>query len=469
MVFSSIIFLFYFIPAFFLVYYIVPNRFRNFICLLGSLFFYAWGEPYYVFLMLLSIALNYFLGRSLRFDRADKARKHVMLLACVVNLSMLFVFKYLTFFMQTAYDLFGIQKQAVSLPLPLGISFYTFQALSYILDVYRKRVPVQTRFLNLALYICMFPQLVAGPIVRYADIDAQINDRKPELSGITAGITRFTVGLGKKVLLANVLGSLADAVWKTPGLEISALTAWLGIIAYTLQIYFDFSGYSDMAIGLGRMMGFQFSENFNYPYIAGSVSEFWRRWHISLSSWFRDYVYFPLGGSRTTRAKTVRNLLIVWGLTGFWHGANWTFLLWGLYFGVLICFEKMSAKSEQMSFPARIYRRLGCLLAVMLGWVLFRSDSIEDAGAYLLRMLGIGGCGVLDATARLYLHDNLLLIVIACLGSTPLIKRIADRLTATLPGTVTELLRCCVVLLLLALCALYLVNSTYNPFIYFRF
>lgn len=354
MVFSSILFLFYFIPAFFLVYYLVPNRFRNFICLIGSLIFYAWGEPYYVFLMLLSIVMNYFLGRLLRFDRADRARKRVMLLACVLNLAMLFVFKYLTFFLQTAYDLFGIQKQAVSLPLPLGISFYTFQALSYILDVYRKRVPVQTRFLNLALYICMFPQLVAGPIVRYADIDAQINDRKAELSGITCGITRFTVGLGKKVLLANVLGSLADAVWKTPGLEISALTAWLGIIAYTLQIYFDFSGYSDMAIGLGRMMGFRFSENFNYPYIAGSVSEFWRRWHISLSSWFRDYVYFPLGGSRTTRAKTVRNLLIVWGLTGFWHGANWTFLLWGLYFGVLICFEKMSTKREQMP-PSREY------------------------------------------------------------------------------------------------------------------
>ena len=469
MVFSSILFLFYFVPAFFLVYYLVPNKFRNFICLIGSLIFYAWGEPYYVFLMLLSIAMNYFLGRLLRFDRADRARKRVMLLACVVNLAMLFVFKYLTFFLQTAYDLFGIQKQAISLPLPLGISFYTFQALSYILDVYRKRVPVQTRFLNLALYICMFPQLVAGPIVRYADIDAQINDRKLELSGITAGITRFTVGLGKKVLLANVLGSLADAVWKTPGLEISALTAWLGIIAYTLQIYFDFSGYSDMAIGLGRMMGFRFSENFNYPYIAASVSEFWRRWHISLSSWFRDYVYFPLGGSRTTRTKTVRNLLIVWGLTGFWHGANWTFLLWGLYFGVLICFEKMSTKREQMSPPPRIYRRLGCLLAVMLGWVLFRSDSIAEAGAYLLRLFGIGGQGVLDATARLYLHDNLLLIVAACLGSTPLIKRIADRLTATLPGTVTELLRCCVVLLLLALCTLYLVNSTYNPFIYFRF
>ena len=467
MVFSSILFLFYFVPAFFLVYYLVPNKFRNFICLIGSLIFYAWGEPYYVFLMLLSIAMNYFLGRALRFDRADRARKRVMLLACVLNLAMLFVFKYLTFFLQTAYDLFGIQKQAVSLPLPLGISFYTFQALSYILDVYRKRVPVQTRFLNLALYICMFPQLVAGPIVRYADIDAQINDRKLELSGITAGITRFTVGLGKKVLLANVLGSLADAVWKTPGLEISMLTAWLGIIAYTLQIYFDFSGYSDMAIGLGRMMGFRFSENFNYPYIAGSVSEFWRRWHISLSSWFRDYVYFPLGGSRTTRAKTVRNLLIVWGLTGFWHGANWTFLLWGLYFGVLICFEKMFRLNERR-IPA-LLGHLACLLAVMLGWVLFRSNSIADAGAYLLRMLGIGGSGALDATARLYLHDNFLLIVIACLGSTPIFKRITERLTAKLPYAVTALLRCCIVLLLLALCTLYLVNSTYNPFIYFRF
>lgn len=467
MVFSSIIFIFYFIPCFFLIYYITPQKYKNFVCLLGSLFFYAWGEPYYVLLMLASIALNYCFGRGLRFDRSDAARKRIMILACVFNIAMLVVFKYLTFFLQTAYDLIGIEKEAVVISLPLGISFYTFQALSYILDVYRKQVPVQTRFLNLALYISMFPQLVAGPIVRYGDINAEIDKRTLKTSEISCGIARFMVGMGKKVLLSNGLGAIADAIWNVPGLEIATHSAWIAIIAYTLQIYFDFSGYSDMAIGLGQMMGFHFVENFNYPYMSGSVSEFWRRWHISLGSWFRDYVYFPLGGSRTSRGKMIRNLLIVWGLTGFWHGANWTFLLWGLYYGVLICVEKL-LRLEKRRIPAAL-RHICCLLAVMFGWVLFRSDSLAEAFTFLQRLVGSGATGFSDAASRLYLHDNLLLIVLACVGSTPLVKRLCSRLTAKLSATLTELLRCAVVVALLALCTLYLVNTTYNPFIYFRF
>ncbi len=465
MVFSSVIFLFYFIPIFFLLYYTVPRRFKNLVCLLGSLFFYAWGEPYYVLLMLGSIAANYLFGRTLRFDRPDKIRKRITVLACVLNLGLLFIFKYLGFFLQTAYALFGVEKGAFSLALPLGISFYTFQALSYIFDVYRKKVPVQTRLQNLALYICMFPQLVAGPIVRYGDINTEIDSRTLNVSDISAGILRLMVGMGKKVLLANALGSLADSVWGAGGLPLSTVSAWLGLLAYTLQIYFDFSGYSDMAIGLGRMMGFHFSENFNYPYLSGSVTEFWRRWHISLGSWFRDYVYIPLGGSRTSRRKLLRNLLLVWTLTGFWHGASWTFLLWGVYYGVLLCLEKLLPLQK---LPA-LLRHLGCLLAVMLGWVLFRSESLAEAGTFFCRLLGIGANGFIDASARLYLHDNLPLLVLACVGCTPLIKRLCTRAERTLSGGKVELLRCAAVAVLLALCTLYLVNSTYNPFIYFRF
>lgn len=467
MLFSSIIFLFYFLPCFFAAYYITPARFRNGICLLGSLFFYAWGEPYYILLMLGSIAMNYGFGRALRFDRPDAARKRVMILACICNLGLLFVFKYTGFFLQTTYSLFGIEREALSIALPLGISFYTFQELSYIFDVYRKQVPVQRKFQDLALYVCMFPQLVAGPIVRYEDINTELHARTLKIPEIAQGIFRLMVGMGKKVLLSNGLGAIADAAWAIPHDERSVAMAWLGLVAYTLQIYFDFSGYSDMAIGMGRMMGFHFMENFNYPYLSASVTEFWRRWHISLGSWFRDYVYIPMGGNRVSGIKNIRNLLLVWTLTGFWHGASWTFLLWGLYYGVLICLEKQSglARSKKL-LPLR---RIGCLFAVMLGWVLFRSDTVTDAARYLGNLIGITNGGILGTAARLQLHDNVLLLMLAVIGATPLVRQLALRLEKKLPSTAAELLRCGAVVALLALCTLYLVNSTYNPFIYFRF
>lgn len=467
MVFSSIIFLYYFIPAFFLLYYLAPARYQNGVCVLGSLFFYAWGEPYYVLLMLFSIWVNYRLGRKLAFDRPDGLRRRTLILACTFHLTLLVVFKYLGFLLRSAYQLTGWEGPEVSLALPLGISFYTFQALSYIVDVYRRQVPVQNRFWNLALYISMFPQLVAGPIVRYGDINKEIDSRKLALPEISQGIVRFLIGLGKKVLFANSLGELADAVWAVPGLEISVTTAWLGLIAYTLQIYFDFSGYSDMAIGLGRMMGFHFIENFRYPYLSRSVSEFWRRWHISLGSWFRDYVYIPLGGSRVSQGKMIRNLLLVWGLTGFWHGANWTFLLWGLYYGVLICVEKV-CRLEERRIPSAL-RHLGCLLAVILGWVLFRSDTAGQAAMFLGRLMGVGTNGWVDAAARLYLHDELPLLLLASLGCGPWLRRLSSSLVERLPVSVAELLRSSVAFILLVLCTIFLVNSTYNPFIYFRF
>jgi alginate O-acetyltransferase complex protein AlgI len=456
MLFSSIIFLIYFVPVFFLAYYAVPYRLKNVVCLAGSLFFYAWGEPYYVLLMLFSIAVNYMLGLALGFERPDRARKCVMILACVYNIAMLIVFKYLSFFIQTAFDILKIDHEAIEISLPLGISFYTFQALSYVFDVYRKEVAVQKRPLNLALYICMFPQLVAGPIVRYGDINAEIDNRRLNISDISGGIFRFTVGMAKKVIIANEMGKIADTVWGTQDLNISVAAAWTAMIAYTLQIYFDFSGYSDMAIGLGRMMGFHFAENFNYPYISGSVSEFWRRWHISLGSWFRDYVYFPLGGSYTSKGKMIRNLLIVWSITGFWHGAEWTFLLWGFYYGVLICIEKVCG-FEERKIPALLCH-IYCLFAVMFGWVIFRSDSVLQALTFFERLVGIGAAGMSDTAARLYIHDNMPLMIIACIGSTPVVKRLTDKLP-----------KLCIMIVLLVLSIIYMVNSTYNPFIYFRF
>ena len=423
MVFSSILFLYLFVPIFFLLYYIAPFRYKNVACLLFSLFFYAWGEPYYIVLMLFSISINYLLGLGLHFKNAQSKRKKFMIAACIFNISILVIFKYLSFFSQSVFDMMGIQKQFPAIMLPLGISFYTFQTLSYIFDVYRREVPVQTKWSNLALYVSMFPQLVAGPIVRYGDINREINSRKPLIEDINYGIFRFIIGLSKKVLISNSLGVLADSVWNTSNLEISVITAWMGLVAYTLQIYFDFSGYSDMAIGLGRMIGFHFNENFNYPYMATSISEFWRRWHISLGSWFRDYVYFPMGGSRTSKRKMIFNLFFVWMLTGLWHGANWTFVLWGIYYGVIICIEKLF-DMNRLHIP-RPFMHILCMLFVMVGWVFFRSDSIAEASHFLARLIGVGGNGFIGDSAYLYIHDYLLLILVASIGSMPYIKTYA--------------------------------------------
>lgn len=377
MVFSSLIFLFFFLPAVLFCYYIVPTRFiraRNMVLLLFSLFFYFYGEPKLIIMLVLSILMNYLFGLSMR----SRYRKSLLIFCITANLTLLGVFKYLNFFIRTADGLLGLNIQLTSIVMPIGISFYTFQALSYVIDVYRREVPPQHDPFSLALYVSMFPQLIAGPIVRYHDVNEQLAVRSHSVAQFSDGISRFVFGLSKKVLLSNVFAQIADGIFAYQPAELSTAAAWLGAIGYTLQIYFDFSGYSDMAIGLGKMFGFTFLENFNYPYISRSVTEFWRRWHISLSTWFRDYVYIPLGGNRCSPARHICNLLVVWTLTGFWHGANWTFMAWGLYFGILLILEKKFLSRLIERLPM-ILRHVYALFFIIIGWVFFRSDSMNLA------------------------------------------------------------------------------------------
>ena len=383
--FSSISFLFYFLPPFFLVYYLVPRRLKNIVALLGSLAFYAWGEPTCFLLIAAATLANYGLGLLMR-----RAQRLALAFGLTLDLGLLFLFKYLGFFA----GIFGADIAA--LPLPLGLSFFVFQALSYQFDVFRGTVEPERRADRFALYLLLFPRVMQGPLTRYEQFHSQLDDRSITADGVSDGCLRFAVGLAKKLLLANLLGTLADRIWGTP--DAAAATAWLGLLAYTMQIYFDFSGYTDMAIGLGRMMGFQLPENFNYPYLCRSVSEFWRRWHITLGQWFRDYVYFPLGGSRVGRLRLVCNLLIVWTLTGFWHGANWTFLLWGVYYGILLLLEKFVLRRVLEHLPG-LLRHVLTLLLVLIGWVFFFSSSPAAAFGWIGRMFG-SGSALVDATAK---------------------------------------------------------------------
>ena len=467
MSFSSVIFLFYFLPVFFLCYYAVPAKWKNGAALIGSLVFYAWGEPFGLLFLLASIAVCGLLLQGMGAGAPAIRRKRLLILGIVFHVGMLAVFKYAGFFGQAALDLLGMERTVPQLPLPVGISFFTFQILTCLVDVYRGQADVPNGPMELALYVALFPKLTMGPIVRYQDLQAELRQRHAALQDVSDGIFRFVLGMGKKVLLANELGALADSIWNTAQLQISAADAWLGLIAYALQIYFDFSGYSDMAIGLGRMMGFHFKENFIYPYLAKSVSEFWRRWHISLGSWFREYVYIPLGGSRVSRWKLLRNLMVVWLLTGLWHGANWTFLLWGLYYGVLICLEKL-LKLEKRAIPAVVWH-IGSLFFIVMGWVLFRADTVSQAVRYVCAMFGGAPMGLIDAAARLHLHDDLPLLLAAVIGSTPLVKLMARKLTGACSPAVLSLLKAVCMGILLVLCTMYLVNATYNPFIYARF
>lgn len=457
---SSIIFLFAFLPCFFLIYYLVPRTWRNAVCLLGSIAFYSWGEPYFIVPLLLAVAANYGLGLLLR--PRQKRRRTVFVLGCVFNLGLLFVFKYAAFFFTTAGSLFGLSADAsLSLPPPIGLSFFVFRAVSYLADVYLEKTSAETHFPRFSLYMCMFPCILQGPLGRYGEISPQIADRRVCLEDVSDGIFRFTVGLAKKVLLSVPLGVIADSAWSSAAPTV--LGAWLGLISYAMQLYFDFSGYTDMALGLGRMMGFHLLENFNYPYLCTSVSDFWRRWHMTLSLWFRDYVYFPLGGSRTDKLRLVRNLLIVWTLTGLWHGANMTFVLWGLYFGVLLCIEKLF-RLEKRRIP-QLVRHVVSLLAVLFGWVFFRSESVSQAMDFFTRLFS----GTLaDEVALLHLHDGLTVLFVGLLACTPLVKKLCLRLTARRPN-IAALLKSCAVLVLLFLCTVYLVNSSYSPFLYLRF
>ena len=468
MLFSSIVFLFTFLPAVMILYYLLPVRFRNVILLLASLVFYAWGEPVYLFLMLLSILFNYFSGLDIARNLQDKrAAKRSLVFNLIINLAVLGFFKYEGFVLDTLNGILPVHISYHALPLPIGISFYTFQILSYIIDVYRGNVKVQTNLPNFALYVTMFPQLIAGPIVQYADVDEQLASRKVSWTKFGEGSMYFIRGLAKKVLLANTSGMIFTEVSGLAKGNIVVMTAWLGAFAYMFQIYFDFSGYSDMAIGLGKMFGFEFNMNFNYPYVSKSITEFWRRWHISLSSWFRDYVYIPLGGNRVSKIKHIRNLLIVWFLTGLWHGAAWNFVAWGLYYGVILIIEKYLLSPVLDRLPD-VVRHIYSIVLVVIGWVLFFSSSFGQAADYIRVMFGAGAHGFADRESMYLLTSNLILWLILIFGSTPLVHFRYEHMLRSKKWN-TTIINSVVYAALFIVCIAYLVTETYNPFLYFRF
>lgn len=475
MLFSSMEFLFFFFPGVLVGYFLLRGRARNVWLLAASLFFYAWGEPTFLLALLASIGFNYILALSIAAAPPERVGRRLLLaLAVAGNIGFLFTLKYMNFITDALKPWFpqvGGLFGGAEFVMPIGISFFTFQALSYVIDVYRG-TPPQRNLLYLGLYISFFPQLIAGPIVRYTTVADQIDHRTITLNSFAEGMLRFLRGFSKKVLLANTLAVVADEAFTTT--EPTVALAWLGIICYTLQIFFDFSGYSEMAIGLGRMFGFTFPENFNYPYISKTVTEFWRRWHISLGTWFRDYLYFPLGGSRVkSKARLAFNLLIVWTLTGIWHGAGVNFIVWGFGYGIIILFEKL------LSLPKRLPEHRLCvvvyqiftLLAVMLGWVLFRARTLSDALAYLRTMFGLSSAPLTNGTFRLYLHDYIAFLIMGLLCSTPLFKRLRETLSArgSLAASFCEVGVCLIQMALFAISISYLVIQAHNPFIYFNF
>ena len=464
MVFSSLLFMFVYLPVVLAVYYLVPRRWRNLWLFIVNLVFYAWGEPVYVLLMLFSICINYATGILVERHRDRRKKAKAILIAdIVVNLAMLGFFKYYNLFAATLSAIPGLRIPKLDLALPIGISFYTFQTMSYPIDVYRGDAAVQRSFISFGTFVALFPQLIAGPIVRYKDIADQLGFRAGNIDQFASGVRRFTVGLAKKVLLANNIGMLWDLIKARSAPELTVLGAWMGILAFSMQIYFDFSGYSDMAIGLGRMLGFEFLENFNYPYISKSITEFWRRWHISLGTWFRDYVYIPLGGNRRGTGRQFLNLLIVWALTGFWHGANWTFLCWGLYYALFLMLEKafLLKKLEKLPALGTVY----ALLVVICGWVLFDLPGLADAGRYYAAMFGGAGGGLASAADLFYLKNYALTLCVGVLACLPCWKTLYARLAPRPKAVLTPVLLAAALVLSTA----YLVAGTYNPFLYFIF
>ena len=466
MVFSSTIFLCVYLPLVLLGYYICPKKGRNLFLLIASLVFYAWGEPKYVFLMIFSILVNYIFGRLMDKHRENKKRLKLMLvLSVVIDLGLLSVFKYTDFIITNVNAIFGANFDLLNIALPIGISFYTFQAMSYTIDVYRDDVRVQKNLIDFGMYITMFPQLIAGPIVRYADVQDQLADRSVTTADFSEGIMRFVVGLGKKVLLANQMGAVWSEIYALGG-DVSALMAWTGAIAYTFQIYFDFSGYSDMAIGLGRMFGFKFPENFRYPYQSVSITDFWRRWHITLSTWFKEYLYIPLGGNRRGLARQALNLLIVWSLTGFWHGAGWNFVMWGLYYFVILFIEKLFLLKALDKLP-KFFRHVYALLLIVIGWVIFASDDVSVLLPFLGSMFGANGAvGGMDVYTLL---TKAALLVICCIASTELPKKLFLSATGEMNEKAAFTLKSVLTIALLALSMILLIGDSYNPFLYFRF
>ncbi len=466
MVFSSILFIFIYLAAVLAIYYICPLKIRNIFLFIANLIFYGWGEPVYVLIMIFSTLVDYIHGMLVEKYRSnDRLAKKFVVSSVVINLSLLMFFKYFDFFAVNLARIPGLDFiKPLGIPLPIGISFYTFQTMSYTIDIYRGEAKAQKNIINFGSYVSLFPQLIAGPIVRYKDIADQLQQREHSVDKFASGVERFIVGLGKKVLLANSIGMLWDVYKAVPAGELTVAGAWLGAIAYTFQIYFDFSGYSDMAVGLGRMFGFEFLENFNYPYISKSISEFWRRWHISLGTWFREYVYIPMGGNRCKKYRNFFNILVVWMLTGMWHGANWNFIIWGLYYAVLLMVEKaflLKWLEKAPGFVAHIYT----MFFVIVGWAIFANESLTSCVTYIGSMFGIGSAGLISDSVLYYLRNYGVTLIILCVACTPLAKTVFSKI----PERTRNLAIPALILICLVLSTAYLVDATYNPFLYFRF
>ena len=471
MLFSSITFLFAFLALVLILYFIVPRKLKNPVLLIFSLVFYAWGEAVYIVLMLASIIVAYLTGIFADRQRANASKKGALfslILAIVWNMGLLFFFKYTDFFISNANSMFGFNIKLLGLSLPIGISFYSFQTLSYVIDVYRGEVRAQKNIITLATYVSLFPQLIAGPIVRYQTIEDQLNYRNESVEQFADGVKRFVIGLGKKVILANNIGFLFSEVSGTPMSQMSVTASWLGILAYTFQIYFDFSGYSDMAIGLGKMFGFDFLENFNYPYISKSITEFWRRWHISLSTWFRDYVYIPLGGNRKGKVRQCVNIMIVWFLTGFWHGANWNFMIWGVYFGVLLLLEKLLIGKGLAKLPS-IFQHIYALIFIVIGWGIFAFEDTTQLIGNFKNMFFISDLPLVNDKAVMWLTQYALTFVVLIIASTPLFKHIGEKLSVKAPRLYGWVLEPAAVVAILVVSTAYLAGNSFNPFLYFRF
>ena len=468
MIFSSVLFLYIYLPLVLLIYQLTPLKYRNLLLLIVNLIFYGWGEPVYILLMFLSIGIDYVNGYYVaKYRDIDRQRaKRFVIISVVMNLSLLGFFKYYDFLAGSLNSLLNAQVlHPLGLALPIGISFYTFQTMSYTIDIYRHQADAQKNIINFGTYVTLFPQLIAGPIVRYNDVADQLEHRESSADQFAYGVQRFILGLAKKVLLANNIGLLWETVQKMDFGSMSVLAAWLGIIAFAFQIYFDFSGYSDMAIGLGKMFGFTFLENFNYPYISKSITEFWRRWHISLSVWFKEYVYIPLGGNRKGTFRMILNLAVVWMLTGFWHGASWNFMLWGIYFGVILILEKFVLKPILERLP-KVLQHGYALVLILLGWVLFAFTDLDAGVTYLKMMFGWGSVSLINARTLFYLRDYGLLLIIMILASTPLGHQLYE---TKIRGRRWEGVMPLLIAAGLILCTAYLVDASYNPFLYFRF
>lgn len=469
MVFSSLTFLFVFLPTLIFIYFLFPNtKYKNAVLLIFSILFYSWGEPRYIVIMIISTVSDYFHAlaiQNLKAKRHYRWAKTTLVSSIVINLALLGLFKYSDFIIKNLNGIFKADIKLLNILLPIGISFYTFQTMSYTIDVYFDKVKVQRNIFNLATYVMLFPQLIAGPIVRYETIANELESRKVTFNSCACGIRRFIIGLGKKIIIANQMAIIADTVFGLGKGEYGISLAWLGIIAYTLQIYFDFSGYSDMAIGLGRIFGFNFLENFDYPYISKSITDFWRRWHISLSSWFRDYVYIPLGGNRVSKVRWLFNIFVVWFLTGLWHGANWTFVLWGLYFGLIIVLEKLVLLKVLEKLPG-IFRHIYTIFLFTVGWIIFRSESVFHIGDYLTAIFGGYGNDSFSDINKLSILHLLPFMILAIIGTTPFMKMLYEKMDQKFTLSIIYDLFLAIVFII---CSMYLISNSFNPFIYYRF